>query len=64
MGLAFKFPCKSLEKVQCNMQSLGKYDKRGHDIAQKEDADAAYNQITSFEFVFILHLMRDNGDDR
>ena len=27
--------------------------------AQREDADAAYDGITSFEFMFILHLMID-----
>ena len=26
--------------------------------AQRGDADAAYEVLTSFEFVFILHLMR------
>ena len=31
----------------------------GATYAQQRDADAAYDGITSFEFVFILHLMID-----
>ena len=31
----------------------------GATYAQRGDADAAYDGITSFEFVFILHLMID-----
>ncbi|XP_073138007.1 uncharacterized protein [Henckelia pumila] len=30
----------------------------GTTLAQRGDADAAYEVLTSFEFVFILHLMR------
>ena len=31
----------------------------GATYAQRGDVDAAYDGITSFEFVFILHLMID-----
>ena len=31
----------------------------GTTAAQRGDTDAAYEVLTSFEFVFILHLMRN-----
>ncbi|XP_028114967.1 uncharacterized protein LOC114312869 [Camellia sinensis] len=35
----------------------------GATSTQRADADGVYDKITSFEFVFILHLMRDINDD-
>ena len=33
--------------------------KDGNFCSQKSEADGAYDIMTSFEFVFILHLMRE-----
>jgi len=38
---------------------FGKFNKGGASYAQRRDVEAAYNQMISFEFVFILHLMRE-----
>lgn len=45
----FDATCSVLKKIIAE----GNYSQRG-------DADSAFDMITSFEFVFILHLMRDS----
>ncbi|XP_073121557.1 uncharacterized protein [Henckelia pumila] len=48
--------CHNLD-VQ-NIRGQGYDGANGTTPAQRGDADAAYEVLTSFEFVFILHLMR------
>jgi len=41
--------CSILEKIIVD----------GSTYSQCDDVDSAYNSLTSFEFIFILHLMRE-----
>lgn len=45
----FKATCEVLQSIV----------KRGSNYSQRSDADSAYNIITSFDFVFILHLVKE-----
>jgi hypothetical protein len=45
----FNHVCSVLEKIV----------KEGSTYSQRGDADIAYEMITSFNFIFILHLMRE-----
>lgn len=38
---------------------LDKIEKESSTYSQRGDANAAYKMVTSFEFVFILHLMME-----
>jgi hypothetical protein len=36
-----------------------KFRREGATYSQRGDANAAYKMVTSFEFIFILHLMKE-----
>jgi hypothetical protein len=58
-GSHFYSICNLLRLFNPACSVLEKIIKEGFTYSQRGDADVAYEMITSFKFIFILHLMRE-----
>ncbi|QHN89037.1 Zinc finger MYM-type protein [Arachis hypogaea] len=55
----FSSVCSLINMYGATLTVLQKIIVDGSTYSQRGDADSAYNTLTSFEFVLILHLMKD-----
>ncbi|KAM6582276.1 hypothetical protein CsatB_009281 [Cannabis sativa] len=58
-GSHFSSICSLQNMFGATCSVLENIIKEGSNYHQRGDANAAYNMITSFEFIFILHLMKE-----
>ncbi|KAG6674257.1 hypothetical protein I3842_15G033100 [Carya illinoinensis] len=58
-GSHFYSICSLLRMFEATYSVLETIIKEGSTYSQRGDANAAYKMITSFQFIFILHLMKE-----
>ncbi|KAG6698515.1 hypothetical protein I3842_08G023800 [Carya illinoinensis] len=58
-GSHFYSICSLLRMFEATCSVLETIIKEGFTYSQRGDANAAYKMITSFQFIFILHLMKE-----
>ncbi|KAG7988370.1 hypothetical protein I3843_03G184700 [Carya illinoinensis] len=58
-GSHFYSICSLLRMFEATCSMLETIIKEGSTYSQRGDANAAYKMITSFQFIFILHLMKE-----
>ena len=57
-GYDFHSVCSLIKMFKATCEVLQSIVKRGSNYSQRGDVDSAYNIITSFDFVFILHVVK------
>ncbi|XP_062166924.1 uncharacterized protein LOC133873208 [Alnus glutinosa] len=55
----FNYVCSMIRMFRATCSILDTISKEGTNYSQRGDAEAAYMVLTSFEFVLILHLMKE-----
>jgi len=55
----FNYVCSLIKMFRASCSVLDTISKEGTIYSQRSDSEAAYTVLTSFEFVLILHLMKE-----